>query len=138
MYIFRSTFMKKVWSLACHYYTMLRLYRVRHEIFQFCLWQWKTIIQIAFWEVSHLYTGLTQFINQELFSIISSFWSFIVSFCSLILLLPNKVSSEGLFKYGASISRYAQLLVSFLVKIFSTAPALPSLILLRTLVNLLD
>ena len=29
----------------------------------------------------------------------SSFWIFIVSCCSLILWLPNKVSSEGLFRY---------------------------------------
>ena len=28
-----------------------------------------------------------------------SFWSFIVSCCSLILLLPNVVSSEGLFRW---------------------------------------
>ena len=36
-------------------------------------------------------------------SITSSFWSFIVPRCSLILLLPNVVSSEGLFRYGTSI-----------------------------------
>ena len=38
-------------------------------------------------------------------SITSSFWSFIVSCCFLILLLPNIASSEGLFRYATSISR---------------------------------
>ena len=35
----------------------------------------------------------------------SSFWSFIVSCCSLILSLLNIVPWEGLFRYGTSISR---------------------------------
>ena len=47
---------------------------------------------------------IPDFINVWL-SITSSFWSFIVPCSSLILLLPNKVSSERLFRYGTSISR---------------------------------
>ena len=60
------------------------------------------IIQIAFfWE-----EFLTYVVTAGLFSwLILKFWSFIVSCCSLILLLPNIVSSEGLFRYGTSISR---------------------------------
>ena len=52
-----------------------------------------------------LTAGLFQFINNQGFKW-TSFWSFIVSCCFLILLLPNIVSSEELFRYGTSISRY--------------------------------
>ena len=67
------------------------------------------IMQTAFfWEVYHFYAltaDLFQFINNQGFKW-TSFWIFIVSCCSLILLLPNIVSSEELFRYGTSISRY--------------------------------
>ena len=65
------------------------------------------VIQIAFfWNVSQLTTDLL----SSLIYVLStsehrySFWSFIVSCCSLILLLPNIASLEGLFRYGTSIS----------------------------------
>ena len=51
-----------------------------------------------------LTAGLFQFNDNQGFKW-TSFWSFVVSYCSLILLLPNIVSSDGLFRYGASISR---------------------------------
>ena len=60
-----------------------------------------TIIQINFfWEVSHLSNGLFSSLIKflSILSITSSFLSFIVSFCSLILLLPNIASSEGLLQ----------------------------------------
>ena len=69
-----------------------------------------TIIQITFfWEVSHLCTDLFNSLIKVLsvFELDFLFWSLIVSFCSLILLLPNITSLEGLFRYGTSISRYA-------------------------------
>ena len=68
----------------------------------------------------------------------SSFRSFILSCCSLILLLPSIASSEGLIRYGTSNFGQVQLLVSLLVNIFSTATPLPALIVLRTLANLLQ
>ena len=58
--------------------------------------------------------------------------------CSLILLLPTIDSSEGLFRFGTSISKHAWFLVSFAVNISSTSLALPALIVLRTLANLLE
>ena len=67
-------------------------------------------------------------------SITSSIWSFIVSCCSLILLLPNVLSSEGLFRYGTCVfSRYgisdmSLVLGQFSGKHFSAALALPALL----------
>ena len=49
--------------------------------------------------------GLFQFINNIGFKW-NSFWSFTVSSCSLILLLPNIVSSEEIFRHGTIISGY--------------------------------
>ena len=111
-----------------------------------CRW---SLIHIAFfWEVSHLCTvwrpGLFYSLIKVLsvfLSITSSFWSFIVPCCSLILLLPNIVSSEGLFRYGTSISDFQICLVlgsphkHFLFYCFSS---LPALIVLRALANLLE
>ena len=51
-----------------------------------------------------LFSSLIKVLSVQL-SITSSFWSFIVSCCSLILLLSNIASSEGLFRYATSISR---------------------------------
>ena len=58
-----------------------------------------------------------------------------------MLLLPNIVSSEELFRYDTSISRYVLLdivLGSFLINIFSIDLALLALIVLRALANLLE
>ena len=75
----------------------------------------------------------------KVFSELHCFMSFIVSCCSLILLLPNIISLEELFRYGTSISRYVWLVLgSLLINIFSTAPALPALIVLRALADLLE
>ena len=56
----------------------------------------------------------------------------------LNLISSNIAASEVLFRYGTSISGYAWLLVSFLVYISSTALAVPPLIALKTLLNLLE
>ena len=40
---------------------------------------------------------------QQIYSIPSSFWSFIVSCCSITLLLLNIITSEGLVRYSTSI-----------------------------------
>ena len=51
--------------------------------------------------------------------------------------IPNIVTSEGLFRYlGISISRC--LVLGQFPHIFSTAQALPALIVLRALANLLE
>ena len=71
--------------------------------------------------------------------ILSSFWSCIISCCFLILLLPNIVSSKGLFRFRTSISRYVYLLlVSCLINIFSTAVTMPAVFVLRALANVLQ
>ena len=86
----------------------VELYTLRQKIFQ--LGQCKyTVIQIAFfWDISHLSAGLFCSVIKVLsfLGITSLFWSFIVSCCSLILLLPNIACFEGLFRYGTKISRY--------------------------------
>ena len=65
----------------------------------------------------HALRGITavlfQFINNQGFKS-NSFWSFIVSCCSLMLLLSNIVSSEELFRY-TSISGYTSLASWFFV-----------------------
>ena len=68
----------------------------------------------------------------------SSFWSFILSCCSLILFLPSIASSGGLIRYGTSNFGQVQFLVSLLVNISSTTTPLPALIVLRTLANLFE
>ena len=50
---------------------------------------------------------------------ISKFHFFMLC-CSLILLLPNIISSEGLFKYATSISRYVQLVLGSFDKHFTS------------------
>ena len=54
-----------------------------------------------------------------------------------MLLLPNIVSSEGLFRYGNSISKYV-VLGQFPYKHFVCYLAVSALIVLRALGNLLE
>ena len=93
----------------------VQLYHVRQTIFWLCqclyrppYYNTNSFFQRSFSHfIMHwwLLDGLFQFINNQGFKW-TSFWSFIVSCCFLILLLPNIVSSEELFRYGTSISGY--------------------------------
>ena len=89
-----------------------------------------------------LFSSLIKVLSVQL-SITSSFWSFIVSCCSLILLLSNIASSEGLFRYATSISRclaswqFPHHHKHFLALAVYLA-LLPATIVLRSLANLLE
>ena len=84
----------------------VQLYHVRQTIFWLCqclyrppYYNTNSFFQRSFSHfIMHwwLLDGLFQFINNQGFKW-TSFWSFIVSCCSLILVLPNIVSSEELF-----------------------------------------
>ena len=123
---------QNVFSLA------VQLYRVRENVSTFSVLVCYNTNSFFLRSFSFMHWSV-QFIRSKFFYIsvfVSLLWGFIVSCSSLILLLPNIASLDGLFRYGSSISNYVQFLVSFLVNIFSTALALPALIVLRTLVNL--